>query len=310
VAGVEPLESAGHAVQLGELAGDEAFAAELFGDGVIRDRVGLGQTQAGAAAVPVAAHGDRGQDAGGQIVADGVDDGQVGGVAVEGVVKGVPGDLVGWFQQPGDHDSWGDEGQWWEQLPLHLGGQAHGLSAAGQEVAVGVLALGHEQFSDQRGQPGAPHPQRFVDAWESEAEDAQALGAVQQRQPQPPAGFGVSVLDSDGGKDPTGQGGVDLQRRPVGAVGQGNQQVLLVVDQVDGDILGSHGLSGPSDRSDEVVRSQVVGGVQQVTKHLQAGVTLHSNLLDRWSASRPDADAVLHEQSALVERDTKVWYGW
>jgi len=47
-----------------------------------------------------------------------------------------------------------------------------------------------------------------------------------------------------------------------------------------------------------------------VTKHLQARVTLHSNLLDRWSASRPDADAVLEKQSALVERDTKVWYGW
>src|SRR4029453_4067200 len=121
---------------------------------------------------------------------------------------------------------------------------------------------------------------------------------------------GGSVLDSDGGKGPAGQGGVDLERRPVGAAGQRNQQGLLVVDQVDGDILGSHGLPGPGDRSDEVVRSQVVGGVQQVTKHLQAGVTLHSNLLDRRSASRPDADAVLEKQSALVERATKVWYGW
>jgi hypothetical protein len=97
---------------------------------------------------------------------------QVGGIAVEGIVEGISGDLVGWLQEPGDDDSWGHEGQGREQLPLHLRSQAHGLSAAGQEVGVGVLALAHEQLGDQRGQPGAVHPKRVVDAWEREAEDA------------------------------------------------------------------------------------------------------------------------------------------
>src|SRR4029450_3141061 len=98
---VEPLKSAGCAVELAELAGDEAFAAELGGDGLVHGRVGVGEGEAGAAAVPVAAQGDRGQDAGREIVADRVDDGQVGAVAVESVVEGVSGDLVGWFQKPG-----------------------------------------------------------------------------------------------------------------------------------------------------------------------------------------------------------------
>jgi hypothetical protein len=80
---------------LGELAGDEAFAAELGGDGLIHGRVGVSQAQAGSAAVAVAANGDGGQDGGGQVVADRVDDRQVGGVAIQGVVEGVPGDLVG-----------------------------------------------------------------------------------------------------------------------------------------------------------------------------------------------------------------------
>jgi hypothetical protein len=34
MAGVDPLESAGPTVELGELAGDEALAAELGGDGL------------------------------------------------------------------------------------------------------------------------------------------------------------------------------------------------------------------------------------------------------------------------------------
>jgi hypothetical protein len=38
-------------------------------------------------------------------MADRVDDRQVGDIAVEGVVEGIPGDLVGRLQQPGDHHS-------------------------------------------------------------------------------------------------------------------------------------------------------------------------------------------------------------
>jgi hypothetical protein len=167
------------------------------------------------------------------------------------------------------------------------------MSAAGQEVGVGVLALGHQQFGDQGGQPGASHPQPIIDSWEGEAEDTQAFRAVQQRQPQPPARSDVSLLHRDRGKGPAGQRGADLKRRPVGAIRKRNQQHLFVVDQVDGNIIGIHGLSGPSDRSHDLVRCQVVRGFQQVTKQIHTRITHWSSLLGHWSASSAVAPRVV-----------------
>src|SRR3954452_19212580 len=98
MSGVDTPQPAGVDVQPREDGGGELAAGELPGDGGVDLGGDVGQVEGVAAGGPVSADRDAGQHRGRQAVADGVDDQQVGGAAVDGVVEGVAADVVGRFQ--------------------------------------------------------------------------------------------------------------------------------------------------------------------------------------------------------------------
>jgi hypothetical protein len=125
VAGVDPGQTAVGQIQAHELAGDEAFGAELLGHHLVHRRERLFEPQATPAAVAVAAHRQVGHAAGLEAVAHGVDDRHVGQVAVDRVIEGVARDLVGRLQHAGQRHPVVGEGQRREHGPPELGGEVH-----------------------------------------------------------------------------------------------------------------------------------------------------------------------------------------
>src|SRR4051812_45830557 len=78
---------------------------------------------------------------------------------------------------------------------------------------------------------------------ELQLDDAEALEPVEQRHPHlaPAAGF----LELEASEAPAGKGRLDVQRLSVAGAGRGNwdQDVLLLVDEVDGHAVRAERLS-------------------------------------------------------------------
>ena len=183
--------------------------------------------ETGAAGIAVRVQGQRGQGAGPDAVPDRVEQPDVQDVAVGGVVERVAAHVVAGLEDGGDHRPVDRVGQRWQLVPDDLGGQLHGLAAPGVLDRVAVAAPAHDQLGDQRGDRlehvdvGGPGVH---------LEHAEALGPVQQRQPD-----GLVRSGHLGRRERlTGRGAVDHHRRAgrlrFGAP-QREQLQLRVVDQ-------------------------------------------------------------------------------
>ena len=275
----------------------------------IRRRVGVGQVEAGLrdATVAVAAHGDRGQDGGGQVVADRVDDGQMGGVAIQGVVERLRRPRRPWFSSPAITTCGVTKVREPEQLPLHLGGQAHGLSAAvrwlsvywplvmsssATKVASRLHCCARTRASSARGRVRLRTPRRSApssSSSHSRRRDAASASWMAMAAKARPAR--VVSISSEG---------------PVGAVGQRNRRSA-----------GSRPGRWQHPRHPGLVRperpqrrsGQVPGrGRRPAGGQAPPGRVGHRS--SSWvlvSQQRLNRGAVLDKRSALVERNNRVW---
>jgi hypothetical protein len=106
VARVDQLQLAGGDVDVHRLCCDEAVGSERLGDGVVHERILLGQADERAPGMAVGANREGRRRGGVQAVAHCVDYDRVQDAVVEGVVEAVAGDPVGGFQHAGDSDLW------------------------------------------------------------------------------------------------------------------------------------------------------------------------------------------------------------
>jgi hypothetical protein len=265
VAGGDAAVDAGGGVELREQGCHEG-AVVLGADPLVDRAVGVRQFQAGAAGVAVRVQGERGQGARADAVADGVEDRDVDDVAVRGVVEGVAADVVAGFEDRGDHGVVGGEGQRRQLVPDDLGGELHGEAAAGALDRVAVEAAAGDQLGDQ----GGDDVQVAAEALgglplQPDLDHAEALGAVQQRQPQ----AGVLVGGAGCAEGLAGEGAVDLAGLVVaGGAVQGPERHLLVVDHQRGDLLGAEQRGDGGQRRGQVLGAAAPAQVEQAANRL------------------------------------------
>ncbi len=179
-------------------------------------------------------------------MAHGVEDGEGEDVAVEAVVEGVAAHVVGRFQDPGQGDVGGPERQrGQQQVPLHLGRQAHGLAAPALLDRVGVLVGGADQVADQAPQVLAQLDGVVGEAIEAHFQDTDAFCPLPDGGPGGPPGLGLGrdhFLELEGPARHgaghlhlTGVGGQELRAECHRAQG-----LLLVVDQVEDQVAAPH----------------------------------------------------------------------
>ena len=208
-------------------------------------------------------------------VAHPVEDREPGDAAVDRVVQGVAGHLVGRLQRAGERDGVVDERQRRQQGPLDLRGEGHRAGTSGPDDAVAVQGLGQHQLGDHRGEPlqarlARPVVHRRVR--HRDAEDPEAFGPVEQRQPEPGGGAGggagrlalrVHLLER-----PARDGGVDAERAGVVLVTVGRREErhedpLLQVREVDDGVLATEERRGLRDQRGDRVRGCHVGVADQ-----------------------------------------------
>ena len=88
----------------GQLPGDEPVRTNLLGDDAIHLDEHRGQIPVGTSAVPVGRHCQVGDATRFEAVSHRVEDGDVGKVAVHGVVERVAGNVIGGLENPRDVD--------------------------------------------------------------------------------------------------------------------------------------------------------------------------------------------------------------
>jgi hypothetical protein len=183
-----PAQHAGAGIQVGQQRGDEPVVAELPDDGRVGAGHHLGQRAvARAAGAPARGNADAGQQAGGQVVTEGVEDRHMQPVTEHGVVEAVAAGLVGGLQERGQQDALGRERPRRQQRPDHLGLQRHLLAALGPRVGVAVAGLRGDDQPGQRGERATPGQGVLADVGGGQAEHAQQIDAVGQRDPDPAA---------------------------------------------------------------------------------------------------------------------------
>ena len=137
VSGGDDPQPAGALVEFGQHAGDQPAPVVVTHRGV-DVMVGLDQVEPAPAGVAVRGQGQAGEHHGAHpatgAVPDGVEQGEVGDVAVDRVVEGVATHVVAGLQDPADDQVAGGEGERRELGAQHLGGQAHRLAAADRSI--------------------------------------------------------------------------------------------------------------------------------------------------------------------------------
>ncbi len=170
-------------------------------------------------------------------MADGVDDGDVCGVAIDRVVERVARDVVGRFEEPGDADVGTEEGERWDRRPTDLGGQRQLLGPAGVHDVIAVGRLRLEELGGEFGQLHSPRADQISRVAHAGTHDPEPARAVQDREPEP--GVPVALVDLDDAALPEAApcvGGVDVERRRFER-GQRPEDELALVDHEDGDVL-------------------------------------------------------------------------
>lgn len=153
-----------------ELAGDQGAMQAVVEQGLMGLMGLVGQVGSFAPRAAQSANKQGGDEGGMDVVAHGVGDGHVQGVAVEGVIEGVAGDLFGRDQLAGDRELWCFTGEAvGKEGVLDLSGQVHGEGAAAPLVQVGEAAVGDEDVSQGMGRfDDRLHSCRFGGLWEED----------------------------------------------------------------------------------------------------------------------------------------------
>jgi hypothetical protein len=280
VAGVDPPQHPGVRVELGQDAGREVLAAELLGHHRVEGGVGRGQAHPGATAVAVRRHRERRQPRGVQPVPDGVEDREVDGLLVDGVVEGVAAVLVRRLHQRRDHQPVGRERRGRQHRREELGAELERPGALDLVEGVAVVALGQQHLG---GGVAVPLQQpdealgQAVGALDGQVglDRAEPVGAVDERDERTHVG-----LDRRGEHLAAGERAADHRALDVLGAGVGpvaprhrHQRGLLEVDEVDDDVLrAERRLQLLGDDVRRLGGSGHVGPREQALEEAQAGV--------------------------------------
>ena len=294
VPGTDPPQPAADDVELGEHRRDEALLGELPADGLVHGRVGRGEVEAAAAAVAVRRDREGGGARRRQAMTHRVEDREVQEVLVVGVVEGVAAVVVAGLEHPGDDQAVGGEDQRRRQLPQQLGGDRHLAPAADDLEDVAVVGLRDDglrqevrqalpQLDRARGNVTGPGPDRDLD-------HPQALGAVEQRQPQAAAvrRLAGGAVDRAGAEAAPGDGPVDGQRVAHGDVlaRDRHEHPLLVVDEVEDEVLAPGAPCLLRRHLREVGGGAQVGAAQDLREELRGDVRVDGHPLRLYPGQR------------------------
>jgi hypothetical protein len=214
VSGVDRVEHAGAQIERRDLPGDEARISELLQNHRIHGPHARLEVLAATPAVPIAAHDQVRHPAGLQAVAHGVEERHVGDVAVDRVVERISGDLVGGFEDGGDHHVRRGEGERRQQRPAHLRRQRDRVRPTRHHRRVPVARLRHDQLTDQRPEQRPPPDDRRADVVEGRPQHADPLGRVEDRHPQARSVGGSLLHGRLGPERLSGRRVVDPRRTP------------------------------------------------------------------------------------------------
>ena len=203
--------------------------AELRGERFFDRRHGLGERKRPATRVAIRAHGNRRQKRGFEAMAHGIEDRDVCAPFAERVVEDVAADLIRRLDEAAHDHALAADRERRHERPLHLRGERHRSQPSRLRQGVAVGGLAQQDLSQQRRESLGSSAREVIKFAKGQAERAEAIHAVQQRQPQAPAAGNRDLLNVDLAEGAPRDTAVDPDRRLRG--GEGNQHLLAVIDQ-------------------------------------------------------------------------------
>lgn len=265
---VDHAETTGPTVQLDEQPGREEVRVLGPHPPVDADRR-IDQIEATPTGVAVRADHQRGQGAGLDAVPTGVEEPDAEHVTVQRVVEDVAADVVARFEDGGDHQVVGGEGQRREQAPHDLGRDLHRHPPPHPLDHVAVEPAVDQDLGDvDRHLPGRTVHRLVGGGRRDDLQYAHPLAAEQQWHPHPVRVVG-RTLDVEGGERPAGERRLDRQLVPVETrTEQRHEEGLRVVGQIDHDLAGIDPGRRAGDQLRHLVRATPGRVELQPTHHL------------------------------------------